>query len=47
MRNASHRFRYLNTWFLDGGTVWEGLDDVALPQEVIQCVCGGVHFEIV
>lgn len=27
--NVSGRLLYLNTWFLGGGTVWEGLGGVA------------------
>ena len=32
--NGLCRFVYLNTWFPVGGTVWEGLGDVALLEEV-------------
>lgn len=35
------RFIYLNAWSLDGGTVWEGLEDVVLSKEA--CRGGGLE----
>jgi hypothetical protein len=35
--NSLHRFMNLNIWFLDGGTVWEGLGGMALLEEVCHC----------
>lgn len=32
--NGPHRLRYLNVWFLVGGTAWEGLDGMALLEKV-------------
>ena len=34
---SSHRLIYLNTWSPVGGTVWEGLGNVALLEEVWPC----------
>ena len=40
--DGHQRLPYLNVHSLGGGTVWEGLEDVALLEEV--CTRGGLGF---
>lgn len=42
--NAPYRLDYLNAYFLLGRTVWEGLGDVALLEEM--CHWGQAGFEV-
>lgn len=37
IENGSHRFVYLKAWLLVSGTTWEGLEGVALSDEVYHC----------